>query len=173
MSNNSFHWSAPFRFYLRHPLRWFRELKYNIRDSYQRIKYGFSYTDIWNMDNWFLETIPPMLRKLAEEQTNPGQFDNADDWDEWLLDQAEKLEKCKEDGIKNEYEEEFLRLSELAQTSYTDKDNTVHSVFKSSPEFEDIKKKYFNRQREISEEQIKLVNEVFNELGKNFYSLWS
>lgn len=172
MSNSSFHWSAPFSFYLRHPLKGLKELKYNIRDSYQRIKYGFSYTDMCDMDFWFLETIPTMLRKLAEQPTSPMQFDSANDWDEWLLDQAEKLEKCREDGIKNEYEEEFFRLSELAQTSCNDK-NGAYITFKSNPEFEDIKEKYFNRQREIYEEQTKLVSGVLNELGKHFYSLWS
>lgn len=172
MSNSSFHWSAPFNFYLRHPFKWFRKLRYNIRDSYQRIKYGFSYTDAWDMDTWFLETIPPMLRRLAEDSPYPESFDCADDWDEWLLDQAEKLEKCREDGIKNEYEEEFFRLSELAQTSCNDTEGT-HITFKSNPEFEDIKKKYFNRQHEIYEEQTKLISEVFNELGKYFYNLWS
>jgi hypothetical protein len=164
------HWSAgSVKFYLRHPLKWLDELRYNIRDSYQRIKFGWSYSDLWNMDYWFLETIPPMLRHLAEEPTYPSNFSKADDWDEWLLDQAEKLEKCKEDGIKNEYEEDFFRLAEEARIS----NGNSSTIFKDNPEFNEIKKKYFSRQQEIYEEQCKLISEVFNELGKHFYSLWS
>ena len=169
MSTSSMHFSANFLWYLRHPWKWFREFWFNLRDSYQRIKFGWSFSDVWNMDDWFLDIIPPMLRQLAEEDSYPAKFDMIEDWHDWLRAQADKLEKCKEDGIKNEFEEEFHSTAALARMRNTD--NSV--VFDATPEFIAIRDKYFARQQAIHEEQCRLLGETFEELGKYFYDLWS
>ena len=44
--------------------KWIIGLKDNVAYCYQRIKYGFCEADIWEMDTWFLKTIPAMLLHL-------------------------------------------------------------------------------------------------------------
>ena len=40
--------------------RWMKNARY----SYQRARYGFCERDIWEMDTWFLKTVPAMLEHL-------------------------------------------------------------------------------------------------------------
>lgn len=42
--------------------RWIK----NAKHVYQRAKYGFCEADIWEMDTWFLKTVPAMLEHLKE-----------------------------------------------------------------------------------------------------------
>lgn len=52
------------------PVKFIRRLGRNIRNSYQRIRYGYCDRDVWEIDDWFLNVVPNMLRDLKE--TNHG-----------------------------------------------------------------------------------------------------
>ena len=49
--------------------RSFKELRYKLRRTIQRATRGYADEDVWNMDMWFLETIPKMLRQLGSEKS--------------------------------------------------------------------------------------------------------
>ena len=56
-----------------------------LKHAYQRIKYGYSYRDVWSIDMWFLEVVPNMLNDLAKNTHGaPQSFfnDDADESDE-------------------------------------------------------------------------------------------
>ena len=54
----------------------------NLRCRYQRSKRGYSYCDVWNMCDWFVRTIKPMLIHLKNEGMGyPGEFKDRSEWE--------------------------------------------------------------------------------------------
>ena len=54
---------------------------WNFRRSCQRFKRGYAYSDVWDMDFWFLNTIKPMLIHLKEHgESCPIEFNDRDEW---------------------------------------------------------------------------------------------
>ena len=53
-------------YYLRHPLAFVRELKTLAQNAWHRMRYGFAWVDLWNMDMYLGKLVPSMLRELAE-----------------------------------------------------------------------------------------------------------
>ncbi len=47
---------------IKHIQRWGRNLKH----AYQRIRYGYCNSDVWEIDGWFLNVLPDMLEDLKE-----------------------------------------------------------------------------------------------------------
>ena len=98
-------------YYLRHPLKYCRTLARCLKNASMRIKLGYCDDDVWNMDLWFLETIPPMLRKLAKDGiSSPLQYETREAWAAELCTIAAKLESAKESeqNKKNEFYREYL-----------------------------------------------------------------
>ena len=48
------------------PFKRFKLLIRNIQFAYQRIRYGFCESDVWDIDRWFLKVVPAMLYDLRE-----------------------------------------------------------------------------------------------------------
>ena len=132
---NVFYWSFTFQYYLRHPIKWIKELYYNIKHTLQRIIRGWADSDTWNLDQWFLCVFPQMLDALQEGNTWPGNFRSLEEWHEWLKAQSSNLKECRESNI-----EEFTTA------------------------------KSFQIEQERRQ---KLIQKTFEELSKNFFSLWS
>ena len=175
---NIFNTAWSWRYYLRHPIKLIKEFFCNLYEAYRRIRYGWAYSDVWNLCDWFLVVMPQMLYALAADNARayPGndEFDTYEKWRDWLLEQASKLEKCREDGIPNEYEDAFLKVGDDRFISWLDESGNSTSKFRDpTPEEEEICHKFFERGKEIHEEQLRILHEVFEELGKNFYCLWS
>lgn len=58
-----------------------REAKYNLKCKCQRFKRGYSNSDVWDMDTWFIDTIKPMLIHLKEHGCSyPMEFEDRDEW---------------------------------------------------------------------------------------------
>ena len=57
-------------------------LWHNFRVRCQRFRLGYSYSDVWNMDDWFIRTVKPMLIHLRDHGCSvPGEFaDNHNGW---------------------------------------------------------------------------------------------
>ena len=168
--NNAIEWGRP-QYYLRHPIKFFKDFGCNVRAAYRRVKNGWCYTDAYNLDYWLLDVLPPMLRAISEEPTYPetGKFDTYEKWQAWLREQASKLEQCREDAMTNEYEDDFMKACEQRRVV---KGITV-SCDLSDEEFKQLRDNYFNEIKRIHNLQTQLAKEVFEELGENFFYLWS
>ena len=59
--------------------RSFKELRYKLRRTIQRATRGYADEDVWNMDIWFLEIVPKMLRQLGGEKSMS--FPGREPWD--------------------------------------------------------------------------------------------
>lgn len=169
--NNIIEWHRPICYYFIHPIKFFKDFGCNIRAAHRRIKYGWCYADAYNLDYWLLDVLPPMLRAISEEPAYPGtgEFDTYEKWQAWLREQASKLEQCREDAIVNQYEDDFMKACEQRRVV---KGVTIsHDM--SDEEFKKLRDNYFEEVKRINCLQTQLAKEVFEDLGKNFFCLWS
>lgn len=67
----------------------------------QRFKRGWAYSDVWNMDGWFIRTVKPMLTHLCHNHMGvPIEFENnPDGWKEVLNEMITCLELMDEDNV--------------------------------------------------------------------------
>lgn len=164
-------------YYCTHPWKFFKELWHNIRNSWMRINQGWSYQDVWNLDSYFLNTFPPMLRHLANHSSGyPGTepFETPEKWKEWLENTALSLENCKYEypDTENEFQEEFDRLSELHRKERRDINGNLCISWEDNDEYNKIKKLFFMREKQIQDEKQERIEKTLAEIGRHFYSLW-
>lgn len=133
-------------------------LKWKIKDSWwhfrkrcQRFKRGYAYVDVWDMDQWFMEIVKPMLIHLRDNGIGcPAEFYNEEDdgdeaWKNVLTEMIDCLDFMDEDKVYT-----FLGFSQ-----YEDCWRMTR---------EDIQKVY-----EIRESN---KNRFFELFSKHFYDLW-
>ena len=155
------YWPYAKRYYLTHPWYWFRDLGHNIRDVYRRAKYGWTYGDVWDMDQWIMNVFPPMLRHMADHgSAYPGYepFDTPEKWHKWLHAMADLIESGLEDNQDacNEYYNEYMEhLFDPSELRVTEMDND-----------------YYDRAAEIYKDAEHNLKVAMSQLGKHFFSLW-
>lgn len=52
-------------YYLTHPLCFVKELWIGAKNAYHRMRYGWAWGDVWNMDTYLGQLVPSMLKELA------------------------------------------------------------------------------------------------------------
>ena len=169
----------PYRksYYLTHPWKWFKEIWLNLRAGWHRATKGYCYTDLWNMDDWFLTIFPKMLRELADKHcAYPGvkPFDTSEKWERWLKEMAENLEYCASDpDEENEYDKPFFEMCEERRYSSASSDEMITiSYTYDDEESKELRDKYFARNKELSDARRKLLEETMAELGLYLRNLW-
>lgn len=159
MSRNSLAFSCRFRYYIRHPIRFFREIKDNIENTHKRITRGWAYSDVWGMEEWFYDVIPDMLDYLADHSHGyPGneEFPTYESWAKYLHNIANDLRLCSEESADkmNEYYDEMIN------TSY------------KSEKYKELSKKFYERYNEIYDEQEAIREEALARLAHILPTLW-
>lgn len=120
---------------------------YDFRCRCQRFKCGWAYSDVWDMDVWFIRTVKPMLAHLRDHGIGiPGEFCIGEDgnriyWENTLTEMTSCLELMDEDNA-----EKYLGIS--------DDDYSVESYKKINDLMEENKDRFF---------------ELFS---KYFFALW-
>ena len=144
-----------------------------LKHAYQRIKYGYSYRDVWSIDMWFLEVVPKMLNDLAKNTYGaPQSFfnDDADEsnegfekWRDTLKLIATKFTNAKEDTIKNEYVDTMHDIWQKRWRWKENKDGT-HSLITDelTDEEKSLEEKYHHRESEIWEIRQNELKEGFS-----------
>lgn len=150
------------RYYLTHPLKFIRQCGRNIKQAYKRIRYGWCAYDAWDFDVWLFSVTPPMLRFLADKgcSWSDQKFNSIEEWREWLRNMAAKLEKMQFDDwsdSKNEYSEDYYK--------------SLENDWKTE-EHKEIRKKYYDRAKEIASTRQQDLEKVFIELADNIDALW-
>lgn len=129
--------------FLENPISIFNRWRQNVKFAIQRVKYGYCESDIWEIDTWFLRTVPCMLRYLRSTTMGfPSKLGNEDST-ALCLDE----EECQEGYRKwHEILTEMINLFENADIR--------------SAKDEEIKVRETNK------------NEAFLLFSKWFYDLW-
>lgn len=170
-------WDFPYctKYYLTHPWKWFKHLWRNIKDVCMRARYGFTWSDVWNWDNWFLHTTPNMLRYMADHgSAYPGHepFETPEKWHDWLHEMAHLIETADEvwQDEHNEYHEEYMKhLMDDWKPMIPDENGMYHHTPKEPSE---IHKQYMKRSQELAKEGEDNICRAFAQIGEHFYSIW-
>lgn len=121
-----------------------RKLFRNIKFCHQRIKWGWCEQDAWNMDVWFLNVAPQMLRYLRKTSHGCPCDMTMEQWKITLYTMEFLLREADEDmcSMKNEYD-----------------------VIKQP-------KQYQKRMLEIARYREDCKDKAFDMMKKYFYHLW-
>lgn len=158
-------WSYSKTYYLRHPLMWLKELKWNIQAAHQRATKGYCDTDWRNFDMWFKHVAPQMLRDMAMYgHAYPGcePFDTPEKWHSWLHRMADQITYCQDEDNGNEYYKPYINMLKSINIM-KDGDN---------PEVKELSKKYYDRYLEVTKEQDELFKKTMYELLEHWEALW-
>lgn len=173
--NSVWTWSYSKRYYLTHPWSWFKQLRRNIRAAYMRARYGWCYSDVWNWDAWFMNTVPAMFRHLVKYgQAYPGRepFNTFEEWHEWLTKMADQIESCTEKSQteNNEFYEEYMEhLLDRWEPPVKDENGMLHYKGRERTELEE---KYFKRCHELSDKARADIKDACNQIGEHFFFIW-
>ena len=166
----------------------------------QRAERGFCDRDVWNIKDWFYETISPMLKQLAETGHSYAPLDEkgnrtgcahstkeeleifAQRWRDTLLRMAflaDEMdnEKC---SMKNPYEEDWKRVHKAFEDEYGSMGEKLGKGFWHSPEEDPVHGKEYKKILDkhsaygdkICRYQNKCKNEFFRLFSKHFWDLW-
>jgi len=161
-------------YYIKHPLHFFRELRNNIRYTWQRVTKGYSYYDSMDMDEFLLHIIPGMLRDIANADGYPGTepFDTYEKFSNYCNSLADIFESLQQEKWNkecfNEWQEEFDKAYEVLHQH----DNITMSYDMTEERAREICKMYLKREKEFSIERDKLLQNAYASLSKYYNFLW-
>lgn len=153
------------RWMITHPWLYFKHGYYNLKAAWQRATRGYANRDIWDMDTWFLQVFPAMLKKLSQEaHGHPCSFNSYEEWTEFLYQLAIDFEKCQDDegNDENEYYDDYMKSLDTMRYE------NGRIIFENDK----ISKLYFDRMKETSEERQKLLEDCFDRVAKNLRGFW-
>lgn len=170
---NVFKYSLRSRYYLLHPWKFLTETWYNLRAAWSRATKGYCATDVWNLSDWLLEVLPPMFRKMADDGCGYS-MDTPEQWEDWLHSVADVLESLQEDNweTRNEFAEDFHRVSERARHSYRDEDGNLRITWNDDAEYKEISELWRIREEELHKEWKELAADTGFEIFSNLEKLW-
>lgn len=108
-------------YYWRHPRKFVREVRILVANAYHRMRYGFAWVDLWNMDDYLGQLVPNMLRELAARSCGyPGNedFPNDDVYKAYLNALACLFEYAQIDMFDEDYEGARTCVLELRMPEY-------------------------------------------------------
>lgn len=82
------------------------EFRYELRTRCQRFIRGYAWSDVWDMDIWFMRTVKPMLIHLRDHGIGmPGELWNEKDdsrkaWEDILTEMINCMELMDEDNVE-------------------------------------------------------------------------
>lgn len=150
-------YTIPCFFKIRHlfhmPIRTLKDLYLDVKYFIHRGRHGWADIDWFNLDNYLLHILPDMLEELAERScgysesfidANGNRVDNMtpEDWKNYLLEIAQHFRNADEDQTPIE--------------------NNIL----------DDRKKWFEKECEISEWRLREAQKALKMLGDNFFQLW-
>ena len=175
------------------PKEIFRDLKCCV----QRIKRGFCYRDIWNIDDWFLSVIPDMLDELKNTRRGfPARFlknDGSDTdeergraaekWEEILTEMAFLFREANEETCqkKNPYDEEygivlhkFIERFGFNGKWVKKKDGTRVFIRRLSdiPKYKELDENYKKVEKELCEYRYDCRKKALSMFAEYFDDLW-
>ena len=145
-----------------------KEIKNKIKNIIQRARHGYSDNDVYNVDMWFLNIMPKILKQLRDTTISAPLLPNTDEntcHEEWrnilsrmifLLNEMDE-DKC---SYKNPFEEEFNHYIKEKYSGHLKKSNgDLEKLFCGE---EQNKWNYINSCK----------REFFDLFSKYFYDLW-
>lgn len=143
------------RYYLTHPWALVKDLWIGAKNIWHRGKYGYAYIDAWNMSTAWCEMGANMLLHLAEHgcaYPGQGEFNTPEKWKAHLEDMARRLRKC-------------------ADVDWDD-ENEYYVEYFNDLKNDELRRKYWQRAKELQAVRTAFIRETFEEFGRNFDCYW-
>ena len=166
------------QFYLRRPWRLITDTWRGLKNFWHRGRYGYSYTDSYNVGYWAPRVIAEALRAMSSNlHTYPGHspWETPEKWEEHLRELANKFQRCADflDGCstdeRNEYSKEYIEMCAKTRFDY-DKNGILTLV--RTPEETELKEKYWARAQKLAEVDRQYARDVFAFFGENLGEYW-
>lgn len=135
-----------------------RDIPKEIEWFFQRGIRGYSDRDVWDVSNWFENTVIPMLEQLQKTKHGYPMDTTEEQWDIILKNMIDYFKESTERycSEKNEYTEDYLA-----------------SLYENNQKKCDgIEKEWIRRENEITKYRIEMKNKAFKLFSKHFYDLW-
>lgn len=112
-----------------------RKKWWGFRNRCQRFLRGYAWSDVWDLDFWFIDTVEPMLRHLQKNGIGIPNGYSDDEWKDRLGQMADHLHLMGEWNV----------VSEVFDGDYSDVEK-VHSIMNEHKEkfFEMFSKDFYN-----------------------------
>ena len=176
-------WTFPYRkkYYLTHLWKWFNDLYWNIRNFWHRGRYGYAYVDVWNFCDWYPRVAAAALRYMRDHHTGyPGikPWETPEAWSEYLDYLSKRLDRCADSHDicfgeeRNEYKDELDEIMKNRLVITHNNDGTVTHSHTLTPEEEEIRKKYWEREHEIRNADRQYEIETFKWLAEDLNQFW-
>lgn len=166
----------------------FRDMKCCV----QRIKKGFCYRDIWNIDDWFLNVIPDMLLEFRDSQVGiPNRFlmnNDSDEralaeWNAVLTQMAFLFREANEETCTktNPYDEKYHFALYKFKERFGENGKWVKKkdgtrVFIQSlsdiPKYKALKEKYEKAENDLREYRQSCLKKAMSMFAEYFNNLW-
>lgn len=136
----------------------------DIRCAWQRATKGYCYRDVWNIDNWFLKTVPQMLDDLIKIHNGHPSGMTDEEWVDILNEMSTALKNADEETTEfvNPYTEPYLSTLEI---SFDNGKLLCHAD-------EKLEENYYTLETEKEAFVQKSLAEGMNLFQKYFRDLW-
>lgn len=152
----------------------------NLKWRIQRFKRGYADIDVWDMDCWFMNIIPKMLKQLRDTTHGAPMLldEGATDenrfriWNGILNKMIYLAKEMNEEtcSYKNEYEEEFFKYIE-SENLFSDESSRLPLEIRHELKNR-ISEKYCEQEKTIARYREICKNRFFKLFSKYFYDLW-
>ncbi len=174
-----------------------KEVLNDLKCCVQRIRKGFCYRDLWNIDSWFLCVIPDMLEEFANTTRSiPGRFLKGDGseteeesrkifarWKGILTEMAFLFREANRETCqrKNPYDKEYGAVICKFRNCFgfngkwvKKKDGTRVFIRELSdiPKYKALEENYYKSERELSEYRANCQKKAFAMFVEYFDCLW-
>lgn len=135
-----------------------RDIPKEIEWFFQRGIRGYSDRDVWDVSNWFENTVIPMLEQLQKTKHGYPMDTTEEQWDIILKNMIDYFKESTERycSEKNEYTEDYL----------------ISLYENNQKKCDGIEKEWIRRENEITKYKIEMKNKAFKLFSKHFYDLW-
>ena len=177
------------------PFKWFNLFIRNIQFAYQRIRYGFCESDVWEINRWFMNVVPAMLDDLRESALDyPGCLlsignginkltyipdQNEEDaavekWNAILKQMAFYIREADEAHCsqKNPYENQAHMTAEEFRKKYGESGEKMKISEEVEKEYGEMKEKYLDEENKIWLYRDACKNRGLQMFQEWFWDLW-
>ena len=106
-------------YYLTHPFLFIKELWIGAKNAYHRMRFGFAWVDLYNMDTYLGQLIPSMLKELAARSCGVPYDIEEEEYKAYLIALARLFEIANIDKFDEEYEGARTSLLELHDEKFS------------------------------------------------------
>lgn len=173
-------------------LKGFKEIFRDLKCCVERVKKGYCFRDIWNIDSWFLEIIPDMLDELkTSTDSYPARFSSndrnddsgAEKWHAILTEMAFLFREANPETCqkKNPYEEEYVAILQKFIERFgfngkwvKNKDGKrvfIHNLG-DIPKYKELDENFHRAEKELCEYRADCQKKAFAMFAEYFDCLW-